>query len=106
VYDFEEGTWSEIPAPRRTRVSGQLVALDGRLYLGGGSARLEEGGGLEPDPSIEVYDPATGSWSVLVEELPMRTKHARMLAWNDRLLVYSAHDEQREVVHLCLVDPR
>jgi N-acetylneuraminic acid mutarotase len=100
VYDFATRTWSTIPAPRRTRLSPQLVALGGKLYLAGGVA----GDALAPEPSVEVFDPATGRWSVLVERLPIVTNHMRMFAYGDRLLIYSAHSPEDEV-HVLLVDP-
>lgn len=103
VYDFATGTWSSIPAPRRTRISPQLVALGGKLYLAGGSS-ARDGNDLAPDPSIEVFDPKTGRWSVLVEQLPIVTNHMRMFPYGDRLLLYSAHSAEDEV-HVLLVHP-
>ncbi|MCG8417377.1 MAG: hypothetical protein MJE77_05470 [Proteobacteria bacterium] len=103
VFEFATKTWHTIPAPRRTRLSPQLVALGGKLYLAGGSARFD-GGKLRPDRSIEVYDPASKKWSVLVDELPILTKHMRMLAFHGKLLIYTAHTESDEI-HLLLVDP-
>ncbi len=103
VYDFATRTWTTIPSPRHTRVSPQLVALGGKLYLAGGVSQ-RDGGELTPDPSIETFDPATGRWSVLVEQLPIATPHLRMLPHGDRLLLYSAHSPEDEV-HVLLVHP-
>ncbi|ACY19189.1 Kelch repeat-containing protein [Haliangium ochraceum DSM 14365] len=103
VYDFESETWSQIPAPRSVRISAQLIPLDGKLYLVGGSSR-DASGALAPDPSIEMFDPDTGRWSLVIDELPVVTKHMRAFAYGTRLLVYSAHSE-RDEVHLMLVDP-
>ncbi|GAB4569125.1 MAG: hypothetical protein Tsb0020_23110 [Haliangiales bacterium] len=103
VYEFESATWRKIPAPQRTRLSPQLVALDGKLYLAGGSSRSDSGE-LQPDASIEVFDPETNQWSVLIERLPLVTKHMRMTAYGHRLLLYSAHSPADEV-HLMVVDP-
>lgn len=103
VYEFESATWHKIPAPQRTRLSPQLVALDGKLYLAGGSSRGDDGK-LQPDGSIEVFDPETNQWSVLIERLPLVTKHMRMAAYGHRLLLYSAHTPADEV-HLMVIDP-
>lgn len=103
VYDFAARAWSTIPAPRHVRISPQLVALGGKLYLAGGVSQ-RDGGELTPDPSIEVFDPRTGRWSVLVEQLPVVTPHMRMLPYGDRLLLYSAHSPEDEV-HVILVHP-
>jgi hypothetical protein len=103
VYDFATRRWTTIPAPRHARISPQLVALGGKLYLAGGVSS-RDGGDASPDPSIEVFDPKTGRWSVLVEELPIVTNHMRMFPYGDRLLLYSAHSPEDEV-HVLLVHP-
>jgi hypothetical protein len=93
-----------MPSPSRTRLSGELVAANGKLYLAGRSSPAD-GGELEPNPSIEVYDPATGTWSVLIDELPIPIPHMRMLAWRDRLLFYTANVESPGAIHLVVVRP-
>ncbi|MEM9190865.1 MAG: kelch repeat-containing protein [Myxococcota bacterium] len=102
VYDFSTGDWSEMPPPAKVRLSGELVALDGKLYLAGGSIR--EGESVVAEPSIEVFDPETNGWSTLVEELPLNPRHMRMMAYHHRLLLYSAHDADAEVVRLAFVN--
>lgn len=104
AYDFGDGQWHAVPGPIRPRLSAELVALGDRLYLAGGSSRPAGGGELASDRSIEVLDPATGKWTMLVEELPIDTRHMRMLPWRDRLLVVSTHDE-RPVAHVLVIDP-
>lgn len=104
VLDLATKSWERIPGPRRVRISPELVALEGRLYLVGGSSRRAADGELEPDPSIEVYDPATRAWSVLLEELPFEPLHLRAFAYEGRLLLYTAQDPERDLVHLALVD--
>lgn len=104
AYDFGDGKWHAVPGPIRPRLSAELVALGDRLYLAGGSSRPAGGGDLVADRSIEVLDPATGQWTLLLEELPIDTRHMRMLPWRDRLLVVSTHDE-RPVAHVLVIDP-
>jgi N-acetylneuraminic acid mutarotase len=102
VFEFATKTWTTIAAPQKTRISPELVALGGKLYLASG-ATLEDGD-MVPEASIEVYDPATNTWSVLIEKLPIDTTHMRMFAFRDRLLIYTAQNEAAEV-HLLVVDP-
>ncbi|MCX4241049.1 Kelch repeat-containing protein [Paraliomyxa miuraensis] len=104
VLDLSSGTWHALPGPARPRLSAELVALGGKLYLAGGSSRPAQGGELAADRSVEVFDPATGSWSTLIDALPIETRHMRMLPWRDRLLVYNAHDEDGRV-HVLVIDP-
>jgi N-acetylneuraminic acid mutarotase len=102
VLDLATQKWSEIPCPA-TRISPQLVALDGKLYLAGGSS-AGPGGQLTPNPSLEVFDPATNTWSTLLPTLPIEPRHLTMLPYAGGLLLYSAHDEQGRA-HFALIKP-
>lgn len=104
AFDFESGTWRTIASPRRPRLSPTLVAVGRRLYLVGGSSRPEEGASLEPDASIEVYDPATDTWSVLTERIPVSPRHVRAQEWNERLLLISTSGAEGEI-ELAVVRP-
>ena len=72
-------------------------------YLAGGSSP-EDKGGLVPNPSLEVFDPATGTWSTLLAQIPIEARHLTMLPYAGGLLLYSAHDEQGRV-HVAIVKP-
>ena len=103
-FDFDAEAFSPISAPSRPRLSADLVALDDRLFLVGGSSRRADGDDLAPDRSIEMYDPATDRWSVVLEELPFDPTHMRALPFRGHLLLYSAHDE-RPIARVALVRP-
>lgn len=103
VFEFATSAWSSIPCPEKARISPQLVALAGKLYLAGGSSPSEKGG-LAPNRSLEMFDPATGSWTTLIAELPIEARHLTMLPYAGGLLLYSAHDEQGRV-HVAIVRP-
>jgi hypothetical protein len=102
VFDFKTQRFSPLTCPRAARLSAQLVPLDGRLYLVGGSTQTKEG--LATDRSIEVFDPATGRWSVAVPELPFDTKHARALAYGHQIMVVSTHQPDARI-RIALIDP-
>jgi N-acetylneuraminic acid mutarotase len=103
VFEFATGAWSSMPAPARARLSGEMVAIGGKLYLAGGSSPGDSD--LEPNQSVEVFDPPAGKWSVLLEELPISVRHMQTFVWNGRLLFYSANFELPEAIRLVLVDP-
>jgi N-acetylneuraminic acid mutarotase len=105
AFDFDSKEFMEMPAPSRPRLSAELVALDGRLYLAGGSSPKAEGSGLEPNRSIECFDPATETWSMVMEEIPMKPRHMRMMPYRGRLLLFSSHVEDEDMVNLVFVDP-
>ncbi len=104
AYDFSTESWHEIACPAHTRLSGKMVGMEGRLYLAAGSSRTGADGMLEPDSSLEAYDPKTDRWTTLVEALPIEPKHLSMSTYGDRLLLVSTHNDDG-VVHVMLVDP-
>lgn len=106
VYDFETGTWDTIPAPSKPRISPELVALEGKLYLVGGSSPKEpESRSFERNTTIEVYDPAERRWSVLVRSLPVPVEHVRAFAVEGRLLLVSIEPGPEKTFRAALVNP-
>lgn len=101
-FDFKTERFSPFACPRATRLSAQLVPIEGRLYLVGGST--QKGRSLEADRSIEAFDPETGRWRVVLDELPFDTRHARALAYGSQIVVLSTHNEEG-VLRLALVSP-
>lgn len=107
AYDFtakkKKKRWVSIPCPNHARLSAQMVAMGGKLYLAAGSSAGADGK-LQPDPSLEVFDPATNEWTMLLDQLPIEPKHLTMLTYGDRLVLESTHNEDG-LVHLVLLDP-
>ncbi len=101
-FSFASQSFSELPCPSQVRISPQLVALDDKLYLAGGSSPGE--GGLVENPTLEVFDPQTQSWSTLLERLPISPRHLTMVAWGNSLILYSAHNEEG-VANVALIVP-
>ena len=101
VFAFETKTFAEIPCPT-PRISAQLVALDGKLYLAGGSSPGEQG--LVDNPALEVFDPKTSQWSTVIEKLPIPPRNLSMHAMGERLVLYSAHNPEG-VVRIAVVAP-
>ncbi|MEV4759098.1 S8 family serine peptidase [Micromonospora sp. NPDC049559] len=60
VYDPEANSWSALPDLPRVRAKGSAVAVDGKVYLLDGWAT--DG---TPVAEVDVFDPASGSWSTL-----------------------------------------
>jgi N-acetylneuraminic acid mutarotase len=104
VYDFKAGAFTSIAKPRRTRIGAEAVALGGKLYLIAGRAK-DARGEFQADDSIEVYDPATGSWSVLLEKLPIQDTHQlRAFTLREQLVLYSAEREDGQT-QIVFIDP-
>jgi len=104
AFDFATASFSPIASPRKPRISCEMVAPCGKLYLCGGSAH-GEGGKLTPDRSIECYDPATNTWSVVVEERPLPRQQLRAFALRDRLLLVSSHVDGPATTRSVMVAP-
>ncbi|MEM7235324.1 MAG: hypothetical protein AAF517_24320 [Planctomycetota bacterium] len=104
VFDWTRQEWSTIEAPARPRISPHLVTMNTRLYLIGGSSPKQEGRGFESNRSVEVYDPFTRDWRVLVEQLPFDTRHAQVEVVGDHILIFSTHNDSG-LMHLHYLDP-
>ncbi|MCP4837104.1 MAG: hypothetical protein GY895_20335 [Phycisphaera sp.] len=105
MFDFSTEEFTEIPAPSRPRLSAELVALGDRLYLAGGSSPKADGEGLESNRSIECFDPATSTWSVVMDEIPINPRHMRMMPYRGRLLLFTSHVADDDMVTLAFIDP-
>jgi len=104
AFDMATRMFEPFPMSSVPRLSAEMVALDGKLYLAGGSSP-DETGDLSSNRSIEVYDPDVGAWRPFLDTLPFETRHMRMLPFGHQLLIYTAHDADRDAVTLALVDP-
>jgi hypothetical protein len=102
TFDFATEQFAALACPRASRLSAQLVPIDGQLYLVGGSTR--KGQNLEAERSVEALDPASGAWRVVLDELPFDMRHARALAYGSNILVISTHNDEG-VVRIALVSP-
>jgi N-acetylneuraminic acid mutarotase len=100
--DLSSTQWSEISCPRRTRLNPQIALIGDRFYLVGGSSAGD--GGIEPERTIEIYDPATDEWSVHERPLPIEPRHLRAFEYRGRLLLFSTHDRE-PVAHIALIEP-
>jgi len=105
VFNFQTQQFESIPTPARPRLSPELVALGGRLYLAGGSSPQSDGSGLEPNPTIEMFDPKTQRWTTVLDEIPISPKHMSMFEYRGRLLVFSTHTDEANLAHVILIEP-
>jgi N-acetylneuraminic acid mutarotase len=103
TFEFASSTWSTIPCPA-ARISAQLVALDGKLYLAGGSMP-GQGQELVPSRSLEVFDPHDNAWHTLLDDIPLEPRHLAMVAYKHSLLLYSAQREDSSVAVALIVPP-
>lgn len=94
-----EEAWSELPKPSAGRLGGRLVATGGQLYLAGGVTES-----MSYDRTIERFDPATGAWETILEDLPFEPKHLNFTSYRGRLVLATSRCTE-DVVHIALVTP-
>jgi N-acetylneuraminic acid mutarotase len=105
TFDFAARTFAPLACPAHPRISATLLPLDGRLYLVGGSSQTAQG--LGTDRSVEVLDPATGTWSTLIEALPFDTHQGRWTVVGHRLvMIETQHEAGHATVAWVDVAPR
>ena len=91
AFDFDSQSWRPISSPARPRVGADLVAINGELFLVGGSSPRASGKGLESNPTVERYAPEADAWSTVVDDLGMEMKHARAFELDGDLHVLTLH---------------
>ncbi len=100
--DLNTGVSEPFPCPEQTRLSPELVALEGRLYLLGGVT--VNGRDTTPASSVEVYDEEASGWRV-VAELPFNTQHLRAFTLGGRIVVFSTHAAEPGRALLAILAP-
>lgn len=103
-YSFVTKEYRAMPCPSKTRLSAKLVVIGETIYAVGGSTRAASGN-LEPERSIEAFDPRTSTWSTVVEDVGFDTHHVNVATYRDRI-VLSSTQSPRSVMTLAFVRPR
>jgi N-acetylneuraminic acid mutarotase len=102
--DLEAKSSRPFQCPSESRLGAELVALDGKLYLVGGSVTAGDSE-RKHTPVIEAYDPAAGTWTALPTQVPLdTTEQLRAFAYEGQLLLYSAQKSDASV-QLALLNP-
>jgi hypothetical protein len=94
-----EAAWSQLPDPAAGRLGGRLVATGDCLYLAGGVTES-----MSYDRTIERFDPASGTWETILEDLPFEPKHLNFTTYQGRLVLATSRCPE-DVVHIALVTP-
>jgi N-acetylneuraminic acid mutarotase len=91
-YSFKTKKYTAMPCPPKTRLSARLVALDGKVYAVAGNTRGPSGQ-LEPDRSVDVFDPKTNRWSTLISDVGFDTHHANVALYRDSIVMASTQNK-------------
>jgi hypothetical protein len=97
LYDPATGTWTTTGSLNHARRDHTATLLpDGKVLVAGGFHDLVgtiTGGSAIP--SAELYDPATGMWTLTADLAHARTNHAATLLPNGKVLVVGGNDPYR-----------
>ncbi len=102
--NLDDGKWTEIPSST-PRISPRAVAVDGKIWILGGTSPNENGKGFSANESVEVFDPATKRWSVLAQSLPFSMRHTHVLPFSGRVLLLSTHNKSQSL-ELVILTPQ
>ncbi|RCS46411.1 DUF3386 family protein [Bremerella cremea] len=103
VFNFKDRTWREIASPNRHRVFPSLASDGEQLYLFGGFSNTN--GHFAPEPSLEVYDPASDRWTILSESIEGVDPSMTLRNFGGRLLFYGIDKEVDGQANFVLLDP-
>lgn len=103
VFDLNSHQWSTIPSPSAPRLSPEVVVLNDKIFIAGGSSPGASGG-FASNSTLEMFDPQTGQWTVVLDELPVPVRHMQMLAWGSSLMFYTLHSETPHMAQIAVLD--
>jgi N-acetylneuraminic acid mutarotase len=102
--DLEAKQSRPLQCPNENRLGAEMVAIDGKLYLVGGSVASADGQ-RKTSTTIEAFDPQAATWKILPSPVPLDTaEQLRAFNYNDQLLLYSAQQSDASV-QVALLDP-
>ena len=85
-YDSSDKKWEELACINKERMSAFGAAMNGKIYIGGGTMTSWPAGGHNVHSSCEVYNPVTNEWQ-LMPSLKVPRCSASMVHFQGRLYV-------------------
>ncbi|MEM7312744.1 MAG: kelch repeat-containing protein, partial [Planctomycetota bacterium] len=104
VFNFEKREWRTTDLPITNRVFPRLVASQGKLFLFGGF-RQKSPGDYEAVESLEEFDPKTGTWTLVRENIPNTHSFMSMFDFNERLLFFGISGDSEKSANFVMFDP-
>jgi len=92
IYDPSQGTWSSTGSRLHSGVvqSTATVLPDGRVLIAGGHP--DNTGSATTSADAEIYDPATGQWTVIEPMQTARKEHGALWLHDNRVMVFGGID--------------
>lgn len=101
AFDPATGEWRELPDAPHARDHFQAAALDGRIYLAGGRTSSHETGEVDTlsVAEVDVFDPASESWTTLDQPLPTPRSGTTTVAAGGLIIVIGGESGEQEIAH-------
>jgi len=100
-YDPSDDSWATMPPLPVPRYAATMQAFGGKLYLiGGASSHAQD------ERSIEVFDPATASWSLINDALGSEREQSETAVFAGKIVLVGGRDREEHNMASCdLYDP-
>jgi hypothetical protein len=95
-YDPADDSWAVLPPLPVPRYGATMQAEDGKLYLIGGTSSHGH-----DERGIEVYDPATASWSIIENALSVEREASATAAFGDKIALVGGRDREQHNLPAC-----
>jgi N-acetylneuraminic acid mutarotase len=90
AYNVETRTWTELRSLPQPRFGHGATTINGKIYVAGGSTRLENGNSV-PHNSLFVYNPGANTWTRKAD-MPQPVYRSLQAAVLGRLYVYAGEE--------------
>jgi len=95
-YDPSDDSWASMPPLPIPCYGPTMQAFGGKLYLFGGAASHGH-----DERSIEVFDPATASWDLIDNGLPVEREASQTAIFGDRIALVGGRDSGEHNLTSC-----
>jgi len=100
-YDPSDDSWATLPPLPVPRYAATMQPFGGKLYLIGGTSSH-----AQDERSIEVFDPATASWSLINDALGSEREASQTALFGGKIVLIGGHDRDEHNIATCdLYDP-
>jgi len=99
--NLRTGEWTVLPDAPHARDHFHAAVVDGRIYAAGGRRSAADAG--EPlsqtIAQVDVFDPASATWTTLAADLPSPRAGTAAVEWNDTLVVLGGESGRQVAAH-------
>jgi len=101
VLDLKTGQWTALPDAPHARDHFQAALVDGKIVAAGGRCSYAEKNQTFDltVPEVDVYDPATGKWTTIEEDIPTPRAGCMAVARDGKMVVIGGESVRQPMAH-------